>query len=35
VEEHTTEALASLARALYTPEIVIHIHVELSKRLAA
>ncbi len=34
-EEHTTEALASLTRALYTSEIVIHINVELSKRLAA
>jgi hypothetical protein len=34
VEEHPTEALASLARALYTTEIVIHIYVE-SERLAA
>jgi hypothetical protein len=34
VEEHPTEALASLARAMYTPEIVIHVYVE-SERLAA
>jgi hypothetical protein len=34
-EEHSTEALASLARALDTTEIVVHIYVELSERLAA
>jgi hypothetical protein len=34
-EEHPTEALASLARALDTTEIVVHIYVELSERLAA
>jgi hypothetical protein len=34
VEEHSTEALALLGRALYTTEIVVHIDIELSERLA-
>jgi hypothetical protein len=29
------EVMASLSRAQYTPEIVIHINVELSERLSA
>jgi hypothetical protein len=35
VEEHSTEALASLARAFYTTGIVVHMYVELSGRVAA